>query len=712
MPMRDEGENMEKAEGRNPKASDLLTFLPSYLLFFLLCFLYLWLVVEPNLIYYCFGTILPDAPPFATGWSFFGGSLDRPGGPVTYVSGFLSQGFYHPWLGAIVIVLVGFCLSELTRRHLAAAGFALASVAATVPAILFFLIYSHYKHPLTIGLVVSLGLLLSLAVEKLFLRRPLLRVVTYSLAAAIGFWLGGGGTLLLFALMTVVHTLRRVCRARLPGGSDSPETVRSEHWLTWVAAASASLPMARQMRNAIGKLRRLRLPLPPNRKPPAILGWLQCDELLALPVGVVMAWVLARYVFLIPSGQALLSLTPFAPATTAGLNTLLKVLVFLLYGFVPGMVLLVLVGTIVFAGRAKKAAGPSKKARGKDKHAVTHRWWRSLAALKKPALAAVPVVLMAMGLYFSYDELRKPYVLSNCYCRQKRWDKIVELSRRLPKGKSNVYVSHDILRALYHTGRLPYDMFRHALIPEAILLTHEDRQSDLTQWKLSDIFLELGHVNMAQKLASEVVTTKGHLGVALEELGWIGIIKGQPGTARVYLNALKKDLVYRGRAESLLDNLDRGFTSEQTAYIDRIRSYMWGEGIAATGTEPVDETLAALLKHNPRNKMAFEYLMACYLLTGRVDKIAENVERLRDLGYPKIPTLYEEAILIHYGSTGKQVDLAKLDISRDTLQRYEAFVRLAGAMETQDRQAVLNRLIRDFGATYFFYFTFGRVGLA
>jgi len=665
MAMKHEAENMRREQGTKAKASDLLTFLPSYLLFFPLCFLSLWLVTEPHLIYYCFGTILPDAPPFATGWSFFRSALGMPGGPVTYVSGFLSQGFYHAWLGAIVIVFVGLCLSELTRRHLAAAGFALASIAATVPAIIFFLIYSHYKHPLTIGLTVSLGLLLSLVVEKLPWRRPLLRVASYCFAAAVGFWLGGGGTLLVCALMTVVHALRRVCIAHHLASNGTVVGVRCTPY-----------------------------------------------ELLALPAAVAMAWVLARYVFLIPVRGALLTLTPFAPATTAGMNSLLRVLIFVLYGFVPVMALLGVVGANAFAGRGKKAVGPSKRIHGKDKHAVTHRRGQSLAALKKPALAAVPVVLMALGLYFCYDELRKPYVLSNCYCRQKRWDRIVELSRRLPKGKSNVYVSHDTLRALYHTGRLPYDMFRHALIPEAILLTHEDRQSDLTQWKLSDIFLELGHVNMAQKLASEVLSTKGHLAVALEQSGWISIIKGQPDTARVYLNALKDDLVYRGRAESLLRGLDSGFTPEQTTYIDVIRSRTQDDVVAINGTEPVDETLAALLKHNPRNKMAFEYLMACYLLTGRVDKIAENVERLRDLGYPKIPTLYEEAILIHHGSTGRQVDLAKLDISRDTLQRYEAFVRLAGAMETQDRQAVLNRLICDFGTSYFFFFTFGRVGLA
>ena len=336
---------------------------------------------------------------------------------------------------------------------------------------------------------------------------------------------------------------------------------------------------------------------------------------------------------------------------------------------------------------------------------------RPLSSVLRPLASTLPLVLLALGLYVSHKDLRKPFVLSNYYFQQKQWDKILELAGHLPKGQFNVFVNHDILRALYHTGKLPYDMFRYPLMPEAILLTHEKGQSDLTEWKLSDIFLELGQVNTAQKLASELIATKSHLGIALEELAWINIIKGCPDTARVYLNALSQDLVFHARAESLLHGLDNGFTPEQAAYIDRIRSCMPNEPTAMTGAEPVDETLAGLLQHNPHNKMAFEYLMACYLLTGRVDKIVENMGRLHELGYSKIPTLYEEAILIYYGSKEGQVDLAKFNISPETLHRYGAFVRLRGTMQPQNEQAVLNTLVRDFGTSYFFFYIFHRVGL-
>jgi hypothetical protein len=98
-------------------------------------------------------------------------------------------------------------------------------------------------------------------------------------------------------------------------------------------------------------------------------------------------------------------------------------------------------------------------------------------------------------------------------------------------------------------------------------------------------------------------------------------------------------------------------------------------------------------------------------LTGQVDKIVANAGRLRDLGYQGTPTLYQEAILIHFGSQGHEVDVAQFSITPETIRRYEAFVQLGNAMESRDRQAVLDRLIREFGTSYFFYYTFGHVGL-
>ncbi|NLH40939.1 MAG: hypothetical protein GX448_03785 [Planctomycetes bacterium] len=638
-----EDKTME-ASHRKPRIPGLLMLLP----FFALSFVYLWLVVEPRLIYYTMGTILSDAPQFATGRAFLSESLNAPAGLLAYASGFLSLGFYCSWLGAVIIVLAGVGLTELTRRHLAKAGLPKAAGLAALPAIAMFLLYGHYRHPLPMCLAVSFGLLLAPLFEDLPARRTPVRLAWFCLLAAVAFWLAGSGALLTLALMAVIH-----------GGFGRRD---------WLAAAF-------------------------------------------LPIGAAIAWTLSEYLFLISARQGFIAWTPLERSATVGLGLFPKTLMLLLYVFTPLAAMATHMVSPLLAMWRRKPVTKRKHDKDKSKHAATERKRFPLAALARPILAALPVALLALGLYFDRDELRKPYVLSNYYWSQKQWDKIVELAARLPKSKSNVFVNHDILRALYHTGRLPYDMFRFPLVPEAILLTHENSESDLTQLKLSDIFLELGHVNMAQKLASELVATKGHPSAAIEKLAWVHIIKGQPSAARVYLNALKEDPIYRRRARSMLDALDGGFTADQIAFIDRIRPSLGDEAAGVTGAEPVDQTLTALLRRNPANRMAFEYLMACYLVTGRVDKIVENVDRLGDLGYARIPTLYEEAILIHYGIQGKGAPPARLNISPDTLRRYERFAQIRNSMGPQNQQAAFNLLIREFGTSYFFYYSFGRVGL-
>ncbi|MEN6425497.1 MAG: DUF6057 family protein [Phycisphaerales bacterium] len=668
MTSKHEGENREKQAGTRARPSALPAFSPSYLLLFPLCFVYVWLVVEPDLLYYCLGTILPDVPQFVTGWPFLRESLVLPGGLITYVSGFLAQGYYHAWLGAAIIVLMGFGLAELTRRHLAAIGFARASVVSTLPSIALLLVYCRYEEPTPVCLAGLTGLLLSLAFEKLPLRRDTVRVVAGSVLATVGFCVGGGATFLVFAAMTAIHAIAGL----FPVRGQSPDPMQN---------------------------RRQRM------------FW----QLLVLPVAAGIAWALAEYVFLIPASQAFLIHTPFSSPVTIGMKKLPKILTLLMYGLPPGIAMLALAGRILLGGRERKPAAVPRKGRGKDKHAPTQPKRLSLAVLWRPASVILPLVLLGTGLYLDRDHRRKPFVLSNYYSRRGQWDRILELSRHLPKGVNNVYVNHDINRALYHTGRLPYDMFRYPQDPQALLLTHEQRESDLTQLKLCDIFLEFGHVNMAEKLASELLAIKSHCGPALEKLAWISIIKGHPDTARIYLNALKKDLILGGTARSILRGLDAGFSDEQAAYIDRIRSSMRSEASGVTGREPLDETLTVLLERNPRNKAAFEYFMAGWLLTGQVEKIAANAYRLKDLGYEKIPTLYQEALLIYYGSKEMKIDLGASGISAETFQRYQTFVQIHNAMQhqnQQDQQVLFDRLIREFGATYFFYVSFGRVGVS
>jgi hypothetical protein len=345
------------------------------------------------------------------------------------------------------------------------------------------------------------------------------------------------------------------------------------------------------------------------------------------------------------------------------------------------------------------AARPRKTKRNKD------RLSGALPAyFKKLVMPAVPVALLAVGLHFSYDKTHRQIVLMNSLARQGQWPEVLELGNHFPKDIYNINCNHDINRALYHAGRLPYEMLCFPQNPHAFLLTQNKEESSMTQLKMCDTFVELGNVDYAEKLASEFLVDKGHAGIILEKLAWINIIKEQESTARIYLNALKKDMIYRHKAASILNSLKHGFETAQAADIHRLKSYVRKNGNARLNKESIEEMLTGLLEHNPGNKMAFEYLMSCYLLGGQLDRVAENIGRLNHLGYQEVPTLYEEAMLIYYGSRGRKLNLNELNIKRQTIERYKRFVQLCNSMKTQNQQVVLQRLIAEFGTSYFFYY--------
>ena len=178
-----------------------------YLIFFLLCYVYLWVVVKLDLIYHGFGTIVPNVPQFSTGWQFLRDSLGVPAGLLVYSYGFLSQCYYYSWLGALLIVLVALCLAELSRQHYVYAGHSKSTILPFFPAIMILLIYNHYDHPLAACLASCAGLLFSYLLERLPLYRRPTRLGGFCLMAALCYCLAGSGGLFVFSLMTTAYLL-------------------------------------------------------------------------------------------------------------------------------------------------------------------------------------------------------------------------------------------------------------------------------------------------------------------------------------------------------------------------------------------------------------------------------------------------------------------------------------------------------------------------
>ncbi|HUT24529.1 MAG TPA: DUF6057 family protein, partial [Sumerlaeia bacterium] len=284
--------------------------------------------------------------------------------------------------------------------------------------------------------------------------------------------------------------------------------------------------------------------------------------------------------------------------------------------------------------------------------------------------------------------------------------------RRLPSDRYSAFWNHDINRALYHTGRLGYDMFAYPQRPDALLLVYkESKDPDYSRIsRIADISLELGEVNVAERLMSEILENQGESPYVLERLALANMVKGEISTARVFLTALSKNPIHAKRARSILRRLDEDPDLLSDERVQRLRSLQRKQDAVALDVGP-DSILKTLLEENAHNRMAFEYLMAWSLVTRRLDKVLENLGRLDDFDYEGIPRLYEEAVLIYEATTGQKADTHGREVSADTRRRFE---RAIGLMKrySKDPRAAWAATAPLFGDTYFFYYSFGESGVS
>ncbi len=124
-----------------------------------------------------------------------------------------------------------------------------------------------------------------------------------------------------------------------------------------------------------------------------------------------------------------------------------------------------------------------------------------------------------------------------------------------------------------------------------------------------------------------------------------------------------------------------------------------------------DGMLQLYLDAKPKNRMAFEYLMAYYLLTCKFGRVCENLGRLGDFGYAGIPRLYEEAVLLEGRMhPDRPVDLHGRSISPEAVARFEEFLADVDACRSgpaPDRPGAREALTRKWGDSYLFFAVFG-----
>ncbi len=274
-----------------------------------------------------------------------------------------------------------------------------------------------------------------------------------------------------------------------------------------------------------------------------------------------------------------------------------------------------------------------------------------------------------------------------------QWSKVIEIGRENPY---HYLVCHAVNRALYHEGRLGDEMFAFPQRPEALLLTRQE-----ALWQKFDTCVDMGLVNQAENALMICLETYGQRPLLLHRLARVNKIKGNVGTARVFLGALAKAPFWGRTARDELARLDADPELSQDAAIQHWRSIMLRQDFVRDA-----DALMLLLTENPSNRMAYEYGMAGLLLSKRLDPFAQNVDMLRPAAAAKDPRHHVEAVLLNRTLKRQPIDVPGQTIPREAKIRLHEFFQ-ALQRHGKDKAEATEALRGPFGDTYYYYYFLG-----
>ncbi len=626
----------------NPQISSLPVV---SMVFFSLFYLFLWLVIEPELVYHYF-EISQQTPFFKTGGLFLRDCFSYPGGPSQYLAAFLTQLCFSSWLGAFCITLVAWAICRLTISLTAIKADDLWRVICYLPALLILMACGRYENPLSTAMAVLFAVFFSVLYEKLSPSLGPWRAILFLIICGAVYYIAGSAALVFIALAVLYEFY--------------------------------------------------------NRGEPVFC-------VLFLFLGLAVCWVLGVYVFELEIGEAYLYSSPFIQVRqNEQREHWARVFEGALFVIVPVIFMLVASARKLVKSVSTFSPPRSRKEKASAAESDLYQFYRG--KLRWVTQLVLLILISMLGTFISFDLKVKRVVQVSYFTCRKMWPDVLAIARKGPLKRYFPFCAHSVNRALYYTDRLGDQMFTWPQDPRAAdMLFSAARGANNIFMERAQMCLEVGLVNVAEKIAHEFLEGADDNPFILKQFALINIVKRQTETARVFLGALSKNLMYSKEAKHLLRILEADPTLELDEEIQKLRSIMITDDEVYNDYNE-EEWLEELLRRNKYNKMAFEYLMAHYLLTRQLDKFIENLPRLDDFHYENIPRHYQEAILLYIGTTRKDVDLRDRGINVDTVEQYNEINEI-GEKFGYDGNTIFQLLAPRFGRTYFFYFTFGVSGV-
>ena len=318
--------------------------------------------------------------------------------------------------------------------------------------------------------------------------------------------------------------------------------------------------------------------------------------------------------------------------------------------------------------------------------------------LKTISVSACWILLIIATASFSYDPNRKKLIEIDYYETQRNFSKVLEIGKQFTKP--NYYVCHAVNHALSQTNRLTTEMFDNPQHPYGLFLTAPPHK--IVHWAKIDALLDLGFINFAEQEIREAIETFGARPFLIKRLITVYLVNGNYEAGKTYLNQLLKTVFERKWANDYLKRIENDPQLKNDIQIQHMRSIMLEKQGGFFGFD-FNDLIADLLKKNPENKMAFEYLITLDLLTGQLEKMMHDLTLIDQYQGDDLPKYYQQAYLFYKGIIKGKGSLRGIKLAPDIITEYKEFTKYFNLAQLHDQKAsmIMSEKFKD---SYYLYY--------
>lgn len=323
--------------------------------------------------------------------------------------------------------------------------------------------------------------------------------------------------------------------------------------------------------------------------------------------------------------------------------------------------------------------------------------------IKRSSIGTQSISIILIGiliLSLSFDKIEKKKIQVDSLAEQEKWQELLICASEIQDYDR--LVNFNVNRALYHTGQLLDNLFTWPQLLGTDGLFIDKYIASQIALPASDLYFDLGHIMASQVMAYEGQTKFKYHPRILKRLAMTNIINKQYKAASKFLDLLERTLLYKKWAKHYKNYIADTSLMESDRLIQLKRHQQPKSDFFIHNKNP-NVDLVQLLIENPTNKMAFEYLIAYYLLDCKLGNVMKHLDKAKHFNYKKFPRHIEEALLFTRLAFPDKINIGKIPISSYTMNRFNRLNTILIQNVNNDPKAKELLEKEDFHNTLWYY---------